>query len=147
MPLELPEDIPIPIVSDTSALISLSIGRILKKCCSISRIHVPPKVILELEEASQFNDRLGFTCREILSLVPSSIILVDVQDKKRVGELIDLSLDAGEAEAIELCTQLGIRYFLIDDKEASYIISLLDIDIRLRLSTFLVYLLGLLGGL
>lgn len=141
---KLPEGFPIPVVSDTSALISLSIGKILEKCCSVANIHIPPKVRSELEEASQFNDHVGSASKQILHLIPSPIALIEVENKKKVGELIDLSLDAGEAEAIQLCLQLNINHLLIDDKEACYLISLLDTDIKLRLSTYLVYLLGLL---
>jgi len=57
------------VVGDTSALISLGVGLVLKDCLTISKIVVPKKVNQELEEMSHFNDEDGIAAKETLDLI------------------------------------------------------------------------------
>ena len=70
MPKKIPNGIPDTIVvGDTSALISLGVGLVLKDCLKISKIVVPKKVRQELEEMSHFYDEDGIAARVTLDLI------------------------------------------------------------------------------
>ena len=59
------------VVGDTSALISLGVGLVLKDCLTISKIVVPKKVNQELEKMSHFNDEDGIAAKETLDRIAS----------------------------------------------------------------------------
>jgi predicted nucleic acid-binding protein len=105
------------IVGDTSVLVSLQTGDLLKGTLSIVQLFVPHDV----EDELKLHARLDTNAAAVFSLIRNRKITVcDVQDRRRVNELVALfpKIDIGEAAALVLAEEQNIEVVITDDFKA-----------------------------
>ena len=91
------------IVSDTSALLSLEMGQILKKSFETFNYLIPDEVSSEIVDISRFDDPLANAAKNIMGYVEAGQINErKVKDEGYVKDIIDEfhTIDKGEAESL-----------------------------------------------
>lgn len=91
--------------ADTGALLSLTLGGLLKKCLTHFDIMIGGRIRSELDEISQKNDELGKAAKEILMYTGKDI---------KVEEL-KAEFEKGELEALELLETKKADLLISDD--------------------------------
>jgi len=129
------------VVGDTSALISLGVGLVLKDCLTISKIVVPKKVQQELEEMSHFNDEDGIAAKVTLDLILNGQIeVLTVKNMEKVRALVSTNtrIDNGEAEALILAQENSIPIVITDDFRSLSKLKEVSENVEIHLSIYLL---------
>ena len=129
------------VVGDTSAIISLSVGSVLLKCLSISRIVIPGKVHQELKEMSEYNDEDGVAAKETLNLIAQGkISVIEIRNKDNVKAIVSSNarIDNGEAEALVLAQENLIPIVITDDFRSLPYLKEISMGVEIHLSIYLL---------
>lgn len=105
------------LVGDTSALISLALGGALHKALEIAIVYVPGAVVEELENQARYSA----VATDVLALIRDGRIHnLGIADVQRAKALVSghTYIDPGEAEAVVLAEEQGIKVVITDDFEA-----------------------------
>ncbi len=93
------------VAADTGALLSLSLGGLLKTCLMHFEIVIGVKIRSELEEISRMDDELAKAARDILMQAGKDIRVEDLKTESENGEL----------EALELLKNDKVDLLISDD--------------------------------
>ena len=129
------------VVGDTSALISLGVGLVLKDCLKISKIVVPKKVQQELDEMSHFNDEDGMAAKGTSDLIlKGQIQVLTVKNYQKVQALVSANtrIDNGEAEALILAQENSIPIVITDDFQGLSKLKEVSENVEIHLSIYLL---------
>lgn len=129
------------VVADTSALISLGVGKMLAKCVDIVKIVIPSRVNTELIETSAFDDRHGQAAIEVIHLIAKGQIeVLSVQGPEKVEKLCSSSsrIDRGEAEALVLAQERSAPILITDDFRSLPALKKVSGQVEVHLSVYLL---------
>jgi len=131
----------IPVVMDTSSLVSLEMISILKKCLKIINITTPTSVKEELKELSKYTDREGRASKEVLKFIKDRRInIIKIKNSKKVESLLSADINEGEAECLVCCLEKKINTLIMDDVDAAYRLEGLAIanNIKIKISVAVI---------
>lgn len=129
------------LVGDTSALISLEVGNLLKDSFQLFDYIVAKIVLKEIEEISSYEDDAAIAAKTILKhMKDGNIKKVSVKDNKKVKEIINnnKSIDIGEAESLILAQESKVKILITDDFRSLKALKELSGEVRIHLSVYVI---------
>ena len=129
----------IVITADTSALISLSVGKILEFCLELFDIVIPTTVHEELKDISGYKDEHAQAAISVLKLISESKIKVlKIDEDKAILDIVgrNSKLDRGEVETLFLAKTISSRMMITDDFRSLEGLKLHSGDVKIHLSIY-----------
>lgn len=129
------------IVSDTSALLSLEMGRVLKRSFETFDYLIPVEVGSEIVDISRFDDPLANAAKNIMDHVKAGYIReCKVKDEGYVKDIVDgfHTIDKGEAESLVLAEENGVEVLITDDLRSLSALRDLSKSVRIHLSVYVI---------
>lgn len=129
------------IAVDTSALISLGVGSIIKDCLELFDIMISPCVQEELQDISEYEDKHAEGASEVLDMISDQEIEVKKLDQdKEVSSLLKRcsKLDRGETETLLLASRSSISMMITDDFKSLRSLKEVSEEVKIHLSVYLI---------
>ncbi len=129
----------IVITADTSALISLSVGSILKYCLEYFDIVISKTVHEELKDISEYKDEHAHGAISALKLISESKIkVVELSEDKTILDIVGKSskIDKGEVETLFLAKEISARIMITDDYRSLEGLKNHSGDVKIHLSVY-----------
>lgn len=128
-------------MGDTSALISLEVGNLLKDSFQLFDYIVPKKVLKEIKDISSYEDEAAIAAKNILKIMKDgNIKKISVKDTDKIKEIMNSkkSIDMGEAESLVLAQESKVKILITDDFRSLKALKEFSGEVRIHLSVYVI---------